>query len=688
MSETGLAAGSASIGQPSGPRKPSAYAVPTERQPTGFGDFNFSANLELIAITLLGALVAVARAIPSAVRAPVLVAGLAIWMCALVCACSVAVLRAGRTPSGARAASILGIAGIAIAAFWASELEVVRVLRDRPALVWHVDWRVALSHAQAIARTGGVDQTLDYPGVPLAYHVGPAWLAGAVDHLFGAGLTAVLFGLVPLLSVLSVAVAAVVTMQASGVPYRLASAAAAMGLLVPGAHFSLRKIYSSLPAALFDPEFWPIGLVLNLNSFFALAVGFSAIVLLTDRRSRANRMACGAIGLASVLLLKPQFFVGFGTLAGLLGIGRAIGVRPFAPRGYALLSAAVGAFALALLMRATDSPHPARFLRPVVAPGHTGYGLSDLVSLAAVLGIAAVAAWSVVPERWRQTEPQVCPPELLIGALASLFILAISFSLVSIPARPELVERARQLGWNGYKATTEQWNFAQALRPLRVVIVLGALGVLGSLAALRRRTATFVAAGALLFVLPMPLMLRDFARPLKGFVAAEDVGLYELLRTLSRDGSLLIASDLADPAQDFKRGLRAPLLSGYAGHRVFVANLNHHIYTPADAVERVRALKRFFGAAWSGWHDAWLRNTGITHVLVSDRCVPFWMGQSDLPLREVKRCGRWILYSVNLGATRGEDVADPSWTDLKPRYGTVGCLTGASYLPSDAGSTQ
>jgi hypothetical protein len=64
------------------------------------------------------------------------------------------------------------------------------------------------------------------------------------------------------------------------------------------------------------------------------------------------------------------------------------------------------------------------------------------------------------------------------------------------------------------------------------------------------------------------------------------------------------------------------------------------------------------------------------------------MGQSDLPLREVKRCGRWILYSVNLGATRGEDVADPSWTDLKPRYGTVGCLTGASYLPSDAGSTQ
>lgn len=688
MSENGLAGSPASTEQRPGTRNSSGYTPPARRQPEGFGDFDSAANLELKAITLLGAIVALARVIPTAIRAPILVAGLAIWTCALLYACSVAVLRAGRIPSGARGTSILGIAGIAIAAFWATELEVVRVLRNRPALVWHVDWRVALSHAQAIARTGGVDQTLDYPGVPLAYHVGPAWLAGAVDHFFGGGLTGVLFGLVPLLSVLSVAVAALVTMRASGLPYRLASAAVAMGLLLPGAHFSLRAIYGSLPAALFDPEFWPIGLVLNLNSFFALAVGLSAVVLLTDRRSGASCMACGAVGLASVLLLKPQFFVGFGLLAGLLGVGRAIGAGPFAPRSYALLSSAIGGFGLALLMKATAFPHPAQFLHPVLAPGHTGYGLSDVVSLAAVLGIAAAASWIVLPQRWRQAEPLVRPPELLLGALTTLLILAVGLWLVSIPVRPELVERAKQLGWSNYKSTTEQWNLAQSLRPLRVVVLLGALGVLGSLAALRRRTGTFVAAGALLAVLPMPLMVRDFARPLKGFVAAEDLGLYELLSTLPRDESLLIASDLADPAQNFARGLRAPLLSGYAGHTIYVANLNHHIYTPPDAIQRVNALKRFFGAAWSGWHDAWLRKTGITHVLVSGRCVPVWMEQSDLPLREVKRCGRWILYSVNPGATRGEGVADFAWADLKPGYGTGGCLTGASYLPFDAASAQ
>src|SRR5687767_11244983 len=125
---------------------------------------------------------------------------------------TIAILRvlASRRPGGWAA---LGLAGAGIATFAAIELELIRLFLARPALTWHVDWRYALNHAQAIAATGGVDSALDYAGAPINYHVGPAWFAGAFERLFGGGMTHVLFGVVPLLSMLTLGIAAVTLLR-------------------------------------------------------------------------------------------------------------------------------------------------------------------------------------------------------------------------------------------------------------------------------------------------------------------------------------------------------------------------------------------------------------------------------------------------------------------------------------------
>jgi hypothetical protein len=97
----------------------------------------------------------------------------------------------------------------------------------------HIDWRFALSHAHAIARTGGTGTALDYAGVAIDYHVGPAWLAGAWGHAFGGGLLDVLFGGTTVLGVLATTAGMVLLLSAQGLPRHFAIAAAGASMVLP-----------------------------------------------------------------------------------------------------------------------------------------------------------------------------------------------------------------------------------------------------------------------------------------------------------------------------------------------------------------------------------------------------------------------------------------------------------------------
>jgi hypothetical protein len=165
--------------------------------------------------------------------------------------------------------------------------------------------------------------------------------------------------------------------------------------------------------------------------------------------------------------------------------------------------------------------------------------------------------------------------------------------------------------------------------------------------------------------------------PSRGYEAAEDTDLRRALEAIPVEGTLLVSSDIADPAQDYSRPANGSLLSGYRGHSYFLSELRYIHWTRPDAPERLDELRAFFGATWSAWHDAWLASHGITHVLVSDRCRPAWFNGTDLPLQERARHGVWTALEVesddSAPATHVDDLP-PQWVDMKPAYGRSECV--------------
>jgi hypothetical protein len=98
-----------------------------------------------------------------------------------------------------------------------------------------------------------------------------------------------------------------------------------------------------------------------------------------------------------------------------------------------------------------------------------------------------------------------------------------------------------------------------------------------------------------------------------------------------------------------------------------------------DAVERLTALRTFYGAPWSAWHRAWLARTGITHVLVHDRCVPAWERSVPSELHLIAASGSWRAYAVAPLVDTEPLPPPPAWTDITPTLGSSDCLYGRRH---------
>jgi hypothetical protein len=642
--------------------------------------FDTHCQRALLVTAGVGTLIAVAHAVPGAVRSVAIVAGLAVWTaaCASVAAALVQLaVRTVRVPAD-RGAALIGLAGIATAALSAIQLELIR-LAGRPALIWNIDWRYHLNLAQAIARTGGVDAALDYAGAPVSYQVGPAWFAGAVERTLGGGIGFVSFGLVPLLCVLMVATGAVQLLRACRVPLAPALAAAGVSMTLPMAGSSPRGVYWGLPGNLLDDRYWPFSAGLMLNSYFGLAVGLASLSLLLSHRARSLTLAMGSVGLASVVALKPPFFVAFALFCGIAALGRLLGLVPGDSRsGAAHVLAAAGASLLGAVALLMTLPHALAVLGgPSWTPWRTAYRFAEYNRNSTVLLVLAVAVAGLVRARWRGASAQPLTLSLLVCAAVALGITSLTLSVVSFPVDPTGIAQAQRLGATNATIATLLPDIGQISEGLRRLLVLLALAVLAERApALSRSWGRIACAGAVLVVLsPLGFVAREFVDPLTGHEAAEDADLLAVLRRLPDRTRPSIASDLADPAEDYARPLRAPLLTAYGGDPFYVANLVYVHFRRADAVERMQALGAFFGSPWSPWHSRWLAQTGIGAVLVSGRCPPVWLGQAEVPLQVLAQQGRWTAYLVRPADTGPSSDGMPArWQEIHARYGQAPCL--------------
>jgi len=626
-------------------------------------------RLTLLAATTAGLAVAVAPAIPEAIRAPVLVAALAAWTAAAGASLLSAARRlARRRPTPLVAA---GLAGAVLAAAAMTQLEITRQAAQRPALTWNVDWRYALNHAQAIARTGGVDSALDYAGAAVEYHVGPAWFAGATHRLFGAGMTTVLFGLVPLLCTITFAIGAWSLLRALNVGAPLALSATGLAMALPGVAFTLPMAGYCLVLASCrtSPVLWTFSHEMMLNSFLAIAVGVAVLALVLQDDAGWGVLVAAAAGLAATLMIKPRTFIAFALLIGTLGLGQALGLRWFRPRSPRLLLVAVGAGMLAMLFFTTLPHVSGRFATPEFAPGRTEFPFTeDRLVPTALMVIALLGARGFLREHARVRT-------LLVTTFAVLFALAALWALVRVPVHDDLLRRMTELGVD----VTQRADFAQSLQPLRLLVTLLALAALiGSVPLLdRRRLRAAHALGWAVALSPLLFIGSAVAHPSRAYEAVDDPGLLDVLRRVPADAGLMITSDLADAAQDYRRPLRGFALTAYAGHPFYVANIQYGHHAHDDAAQRMADLRAFFGSRWSPRHAQWLKEAGIGAILVNDRCPPVWLNQPDLPLREIARAGRWSAFVSG----RHDDAGPsgwPPWQDVPPRYGRAACLTGAA----------
>jgi hypothetical protein len=619
---------------------------------------------------LAGVVVAVAPDLPDVLRSPLIVAALAAWAGGVGWPVVAAARRHDHSPL--TAFHLMGLVGIGLAVLATTALEIIRLFARRAALVWNVDWQYALGQAQAIARTGGLHASLDYAGAPIRYHVGPAWFAGAAERTLGLNLGVVLFGLVPLLCTLTFAIAAVSLLRGRGVSAGAAVGATGIAMALPGIAFTLPTTgYCLILSSCRDnPELWTFSPDIMLNTFQGVAVGMAALALLLDPAPRLMRTVLGCLGIAVLVAIKPQAVVGYGLIAGLVGLGYVLAIPGFRPRtGRILVAAIAGAVLAAGLL--TAFPHvDAHFGEPVWAPGRTPFPfMEDRLVPTALLLLALFAAR-------RYLNRHVPVRTLLLTAVAGVLGLGAILAVVAIRVRPDIASRMAQLGAD----PTQRTDLLSALQPLRLLVALLSIAaLLESIVRLRGRSrqlaygvAWVTAASPLLFIVPSLLA------PAKAFQAEEDAGLMTVLTRLPDNGGVLISSDLADEAENYRRPLREFNLTAYTGRPFYVANLQYGNHAEPDAVKRMTELRAFFGAPWSAWSTRWLARAGIAGVLVNTRCRPAWLGQPHLPLREVARSGRWVAFVVVPGVERDTlaDATPPPWHDMTPAYGLSGCLTG------------
>jgi len=645
--------------------------------------FNHCANRTISSIIIVAILVALAPLLPLGIRHQTLAVTFIMWLLTTIGGSTVigarAIQKVRETPNKYLLA--ITMTGIAIALLAVTQLEIIRIVAHRPALIWNVDWRYNLNHAQAIVQTGGVDHSLDYFGAPIDYHLGPAWLAAAVERVFGTGISFTLFGLIPLLSILTIAIALVHILHQHHVSLDIAAAATALTLTFPSLSRSVPHFFHCFRHNLFDCGYWIFSNSFMLNSLFALAIGLAALAFLIDRSSKW-RPALGALGLSSVVVLKPQYFAALGLIAGLMGIAQQLRRGDLFVYRNATLLFSVFSLCCALLFMKFLPSEEMLFGSPMFLPGNTGYNfIKELPKGSTVFLIIAAFGWHKLRASSYITRDRTYGSALVLYASLSMALITTVLFAICIPIREEAANAIRELGNISFSEKTLQgeMGFGQALTPLRILLVVASISLLFRYLLERadtlRRIAMLVA--SICVISPLAFISVGFLDPLSGYEAVDDYDLYRILQHVPRSGTLLIASDIADPAENYRRPAKASYLTAYAGHSFYVSDIAHFNFAREDSVARARNLRAFFGSPWSDWHSQWLTKKGITHILTSDRCVPCWEEKGHFSLKKVLTLGRWTLYKLPPRVSTQDTIGTtdfPPFTDMRPKYGIADCL--------------
>jgi hypothetical protein len=578
------------------------------------------------------------------------------------------------------------VASVGVALLRALSLGLVQLFGNRPALFWNVDARYWTTLANGIARFDGLDNSLEYAGSAVHYHAGQAWIAGSLQRVLGVPVNFSLFLLVPALAIVVAAIAAVRLLRQLGASEVAALVSVAIAINVPGTFTTLSHVGHQLLLAhadvLDDPQIWLLsGTSLMLTALW-FAVGFTAGSAILGARTWRG-VAVGLVALVSLFAIKPQYFVGFGLFIVVASVIQARQRRSPVPWRQLVLTGSVAMLAVGFvyLVNPSDLRTTGVSVDLVGAVRHLAHPeqIAFMFPLPFFSACVTIAIIALVPAL-RRTQPW-CLVTTAVVTVGAAWCLLIALESTTFTVDTDLLARANSVGF-GHSVGWLDPDLNQALVPITVVLFMIAT-VQIVIVFQKARGAWLLAPGAValgLLLATLPGTVAGLAHPTgpSAHEWAEEAGLKTLLDKVDTSRGVWLSSDLADSGADFARPLRMVNVTALSDAQFYVSNLEYLGWSQPDAAQRVRDVERFFTTPWSGWHEDFIRDHDVRHVIVRDRCPPMW-DQNDFPGRVVGRTDGWTLLEVTSEQNRAA-TKERLWPAYqpRPRYGLSSCLSASA----------
>jgi hypothetical protein len=495
--------------------------------------------------------------------------------------------------------------------FVAIELIFVRMIGQFEGILWQIDWRHALGHAYSLSRYPDNSNNLAYDGFEVNYHAAASLLAGHLMSVTGIDAFYTLFLVIPILTLTSLLLFMRSLSKSLNIKPIITYILGLIALTIPVfqiKYFSIGEVKATFTYLALDNQ-------VMINSYLALAVCFSTLILHFSTNNLKMRLLASVVPMFSLMGLKPQFIPFLGIILYLLNSKSYLNRIPFTFRfRFIFFLCTFSALILAFLEKASGDLRLELSLNAYKIYALQGFALPFLTfcSIISILILFFLRNKILIPQtiNW-----------IIVSFFCYFALRTISgFILFQNPAFNTLPTSIKGV----YTSSGVDLDLEQGFVLLNLALLFSLL-IRGALSCQHKKY--FLTFMVILLILSNIFKASNyvdqFKRPLtRGFEAIDNREVSQLLNNLD-PSSLVLLNDLADPAMNFTYVGRGNYLLVNDRVRFYFANVLPE-WQATDFTDRYTKVKRFFGTPISSFHRDFLLDSGITHILISKRCIPAW----------------------------------------------------------------
>ncbi len=626
-----------------------------------------------------GFFVALAGNFPWPIAISLISVSVVIWVIATVLLVSLSFLKWAPTIRRWRIPVAVMIVSASIAALARStSLYIAQISSGNPSITWNVDYRYHLMHTQSLIYSEGTGSLLIASGIPISYHIGPAWVAASLYETLSLPIEFTSFALVPALSLIWLMIGLVTLLKYLGA--RTSVALIAIGIAVAGPFLwdnSFQRLQMSwgqeplIGAIISENQGWYFGPNLMLNTFFALGVIGAALSLLLRSESPFFSGIAG-IGVGVTLVLKPQYMIATVCLVFALIVLEVVARKHRNKKVVPLLvfSAGVGLSALLISQSSAWGRLSSGRQFTFVWGGEDMFALEYLVGFTGLFAIAAlvIGGDGILRSIGMGTFTPQFRTELLLFFLAIGTLAIIGFfrfadvliesSTLSLSVERDALQGVTLLLWVMLPLIVSWLGESFVGQKTLFLVVTVGIGLLGA-------------------SLQFGQVVHNVTRPETGYEYVDASDVTKVLSGIERTGSLLLASDIADPTENYRRPGDAWHIVATTRVPFWFGGYRYELETNPEAQSRLAIARTFFGSQWSAWHNDFLMEKGITHVLISKRCEPVWFANLEKS-NEIRESELWFLVEAKTLSLlpQGPVTSEDEVRLPEPLYGVSPCMGG------------